>query len=289
MPVEMRPITSYVPRYPVVDVHGHAFKYPRKLAEMVALYNTSSLQFPIYGKGSVTEASSSMADVGVALRIIKNIAMRAQSVPAGNNFAISIAQEFPCLIPTGTIHLDYEHNEAEVERLAAAGIRGIAFDSCWQGFEISDPRLSDVYRLINKYKMFVLTHTGTDPKGPHRTVETWPDHVMRAKEMLPDSIIIAAHLGANMHFGRAREYTDTSGILFDLAWVMECCVMYEIISRDEILALVHHLGEDRVVYGSDYPWTDPGSQISFWQELFSDAAWRKISHENVLRDLGLDV
>jgi len=130
--------------------------------------------------------------------------------------------------------------------------------------------------------MFILTHTGIDYEAPRKEVLTWPEHVKRAKDMAPDSVFIAAHLGANMGFSRAKEYVGTDGILFDLAWVAEMCRL-GVITREEILEIVRTLGEDKVVYGSDYPWANPGTQLKFWEELFSDPVWEKISHKNVER------
>lgn len=226
-----------------------------------------------------------MAEVGICKRIIKNFAAQPGGVPAANDFAIEIThQKYPNLIPTGTIHLGYSNNEAEVERLAQAGIRGIALDSCWQGFDVSDPNLREVYKLISHYKMFVLAHTGIDPEGLYKDSQTWPEHIKRAKGMLPDSTIIAAHLGANEKFERAIEYKGASGILFDLAWIMESCDK-KLISQGMIIEVINYLGVDRIVYGSDYPWTDPGAQLAFWEKLLPDEAWKKTSHENAVREL----
>jgi len=183
--------------------------------------------------------------------------------------------QYPNLAPTGTIYLDYEHNEAEVECLAEAGIRGIALDSCWQGFHVNDRRLADVYRKISAYRMFVLMHAGVDSNAPPRDVETWPDQVLGAKDMLPDSIVIAAHLGANMNLKLAKNYRGVQGILLDLAWLMECCQgygVYSVITWEEIAETIDVVGPGMVIYSSDYPWGDPGAQIRFWEEHLPDEA-----------------
>ncbi len=219
MPVEIRATTPYQPRYPVVDVHGHGYKDPRRFQEVAAIYS-----IPLYGPGGIGDAWVAMQRTGTTKQVIKNFAKGPGVVRAANNFAIEVAREHRGhLFPTGTIHPAYARNAEEVERLAEAGVLGIGFDSCWQGFEIDDPRLSEAYRRISRYGMFILTHTGVDLGAPHSSTMTWAKNVLAVKDMAPDSTIIAAHLGANMAFERARVYIGSAGILFVLAWVMEMC------------------------------------------------------------------
>ncbi len=244
--------------------------------------------FSVYGGGGVDEANRTMAGAGICKRVIKNLAANRNSVPAANDFAISIAanENYPNLIPTGSIHLHYPGNEAEIDRLAEAGIKGIALNSSWQGFEICDPRLRDVYKKIAEHKMFVLVHAGV---GRNESgVTTWPEHVMRTKDMLGDAIIIAAHFGANGRIDKALEYMGTSGILLDLAWVMECCRMLGV-PDGKILEIIDRLGADKFLFGSDYPWTNPRAQLRFWKKLLSPEVWRQIAYENAVRELRITI
>ena len=287
MSVEIRPTSSHRSRNPVFDVHAHAWKQPGVIMKLADRYSTPERPFIVYGDGSLAQALSSMAEVGIRRRIIKNLAVSPRGVPAANDFALDIARNCPELIPTGTVHAEYPENEREVERLAAGGVRGIAFDSCWQGFHINDPRLREVYRKISHQQMFILTHTGIDPEADYNECLTWPAEVMAVKELSPDSVVIAAHLGANKEFYRAREYSRDAGILFDLAWVMEHLQYLRSCQPQEIIDLIYFLGIDRIVYGSDYPWSDPGAAISFWENVLPAEVWRKISHENILMNPGL--
>ncbi|NQT30685.1 MAG: amidohydrolase family protein [Candidatus Saganbacteria bacterium] len=290
MPIEIRPTTPYRPRYPIVDVHAHAFKYPQRFLQMAGGYGIPA----VYGGGSVEEASETMAAHGIRVRVVKNFAQKPEHVRAANDFAIEIAQDprYSSLIPTGTIHLGCPDNEAEVERLAEAGIRGIALDSCWQGFEVSSPLLRAVYRRISGYGMFVIAHTGIDPQGPHKEILTWPEHILHLKEMLPGSIIIATHLGALWGFDRIVQYQDQAGILFDISWIMESCLIFREesgLTEGRIVEIIGLLGADRIVCGLESPWSDIGAALEFWENLVSDEAWRKISHENAVRELGIEI
>lgn len=289
MPIIVKPITPYKPRYPVVDCHSHAYKDPKVFLAMAATYADAHEEMPVYGRASIEEAQQTLETVGISKRIIKNFASKPEGVPAANKFAVEIVKQCPCLIPTGSVHPGFGDNEAEVERLAEAGVRGIAFDSCWQGFKPSDRRLKAVYKRISQYRMFILTHTGIDPKGKTKQFLTWPGDVIAVKEMAPDSVIIPAHFGANQQFEKAAEYKGKKGILPDVAWIVESYKYFKVINKDEILKIIDLLGEDMLVYGSDYPWADPGSQLEFWENLLGreSDAWRKISHENAVNVLGI--
>jgi hypothetical protein len=111
MPVIINPVTAYQPRYPVVDVHSHAFKRPERLVGMAQLYAPPNLVFPLYGHGALEEAQATMAMTGIRRRVIKNLTSKPGGVPAANDFALSIARTYPELIPTGTVHPGHSNNE----------------------------------------------------------------------------------------------------------------------------------------------------------------------------------
>lgn len=292
MAVELRPITPFRPSQPVIDVHGHGFKDPAGLQALATRYS-----IPLYGRGTAQEAAETMAENGIRWRVLKNLAAKPGSVKKANDFAIEVAREHAKLLPTGTIHLNYPENEAEVERLAEAGVRGIAFDSTWQGFDVCNQGLREVYKKVSQYRMFIIAHCGIDPIGAYPNRITWTEHMLSLKEMVPDSPVIATHLGAFGRFERAREYQGAD-ILLDIAFIREAIngrVASAPPRAEDIADSIYLLGEDRLVCGFDYPWADPGANLAYWEPFFSDTtrfsseAWVKISHQNAARALGIQV
>ncbi|MFH1542346.1 MAG: amidohydrolase family protein [bacterium] len=285
----IKPATSYKSRCPVDDLHSHAYPDPKRFQNIAKRYG-----IPLYGPGSVTDARENMDKSGVRRRVIKNFAKDPRTVRPANDFAIAIAQAYPGrLIPTGTIHPGYERNEEEVERLVEAGVRGLGFDSCWQKFHIDDSRLRAAYQKASQYGMFILTHTGIDLGVDPDNPLTWAENVLGVRSMAPDSLIIAAHLGANVHYQRAREYPQGQRILFDISWLMEMLPEMKKVGLEitwgEIQDIIYEsLGIENIVYASDLPWADPAAQIAFWEKFFGED-WEKVAYLNAEQKLPLTV
>lgn len=287
----LRP-TSFRPRFSVVDMHGHSFANIARFLEIAKSYARRDPKFHLFGNGSTTEAYQSMATTGIVVRVLKNVSANPRGVVAANNYAIETASQFADgLVPTGTIHADFKHNETELDRLYQAGIKGITLNSCWQGFRINDPRIRSLLVKMTEYSMFLILHTGIDSQPANKDIETLPEHILEVRDKVPGLKINAAHLGSNLRFEKVLQYGRNPGLLLDLAYLMEYCLTYEAVTIEQILEIINHIGVDWIAYGSDYPWADPGTQLEFWQNLitknFSTEAWKKISGDNARKFFGL--
>lgn len=289
----IKPTTAYRPGHRIFDAHGHAFKNVPGFQTIVNAYTGLIGQnFEIYGSGSVDEAKQNMAKSGIGRRVIKNVARSASGVVKANDFAIETQTGYGerGLIATGAIHVEFSRNEEEIDKLAAAGVRGITLNSSWQGFAVNDPRLKTAYQEIARREMFVILHTGRDPLGTGPV--TWPEQVLGLKEMVPELTVTAAHCGAILQvpFGQqqqwATEYKTIPGLLLDLAFILEHAYLNNI-SADRLLELFNMIGFDKIVYGSDFPWADPGRQLAIWENLLPAEAWPKVAYENAERELKL--
>jgi hypothetical protein len=110
----------------IIDFHTHCFPdalAPRAMASLTATFNTMSISSAQYD-GTAAGLIDSMTRYGITRSVVCNIATNAHQNHKVNDFAISM-KDSPDLIPLGSLHPDCEDPEAEINRLCAAGIKGI--------------------------------------------------------------------------------------------------------------------------------------------------------------------
>jgi predicted TIM-barrel fold metal-dependent hydrolase len=126
-------------------------------------------------------------------------ATKREQVKPANDWALSFASDGSQLkqpgltiVPFGTYHPDDEEWLMEVDRLRAAGIKGLKLHPEFQGFDLADPRLHDFFAEVER-DFILLIHVG-DPVVSQDNYST-PRKIARILDDFPNIRIIAAHLG----------------------------------------------------------------------------------------------
>lgn len=228
----------------IIDFHAHI--YPEKISSKAThaisdFYEGAAMAW----QGSSAELLKSGVKINVSKYVVHSAATTAGQVESVNNFIIREMEAHPEFIGFGTIHPEYENYEQELERIKAAGIKGIKLHPDFQKFPADTEAMDKIYDKIAELKLPVLFHAGDiryDYSGPKRI-----RHVM---EKHPDLIVIAAHFGGYTQWDDSLKYLvgtncymDTSSTIWKLP--LEKC--------NEILK--KH-GYDKFLFGSDYPMWD---------------------------------
>jgi len=233
---------------PIIDFHTHIF--PDKIAKQaLATLAEDSGDYVPKTDGTLAGLTASMDHAGIGLSVVANIATRpAQMLPIFD-FCRRIAG--PRIVPLISVHP--ENTMSDVNSLfteaADLGIRGVKLHPMYQGFFIDDRRMYPLYQLIEHFGFFVVFHTGYDIAFPGNTQADVERVVVIAREFR-ELTIVATHVGGWRQWERAgilgtcgNVYTETSMTLTEME------------DRAFVKAL-SAFDEDRVLFGSDSPWTD---------------------------------
>lgn len=263
----------------IIDVHAHCF--PPQLAEkaLQKLAVSSGARCP-YFDGTPQGLAALMDQTGIGRCVVANIATSPKQQHAVNDFAISLLQN-PRMIPFGSVHPDAPDALEELQRLHAAGIRGIKLHPDYQAFDPDEPRLFPLYREAARLGMVTLFHAGVDI-GLCDPVRCTPERLARALPQFAGAPVIAAHFGGYMLWREVMEHLCGKDIYFDTSY---CARKMPPPWAHEILRLHGH---ERVLFGTDLPWADPLDELHFVRQIAgSDANWQAIAGENAARLLQL--
>jgi uncharacterized protein len=125
----------------------------------------------------------------------------------------------------------------EAVRCLDAGARGIKLHPRAQRFLLNDERLAPVFELAADRHVPILIHGG-------RGLPPIADHLARLVARYPGAQLIIAHAGIADLAGLTGHFAGVPGVFFDTSvW-----------SPIDLLALLHQVSPEQVLYASDYPY-----------------------------------
>ncbi len=171
----------------------------------------------------------------------------------------------------------------EAEERLATGAIGLKIAPLFLGCPPDDPRMEIVWRLADKYRVFVLAQSG---KGGYQGRPAWghPQHFEQVLRSYPHVKIQLAHLGmghedvmAKLTAKYPNLYTDTSTRAAHFGTSHDW-------SYREAAKWIRRIGVERVVYASNYPVADPAAAKANMEALpLTPAEKRLIMSENYKR------
>ncbi len=280
----------------IIDFHTHAFPdalAPRALAQLTA--NAAVCGYTPHTDGTVAGLLDSMDAVAyhgapITASVVCNIATNARQMAKVNDFAVATAS-LPGpkrLFPLGSLHPDgpVSEMEAELDKLAAAEIRGIKIHPDYVGVELTAAAFDPILSLCEERGMFVITHAGFDPVAPDH-IHVTPDMILEVLARYPRLTFIAAHTGGVQREDEVlsklcgtRVYLDTS---LSAARASRSPAAGETCAR-----ILQAHDPDRILFATDSPWSTPSEELAFLEAAVPDeATMEKILSRNAERLLGV--
>ena len=265
----------------IIDVHTHIF--PEKIAGKATASIGDFYNLPMAAVGLESSLKEEMRRAGVRHCFLLSTATTKNQVTAINDFLIETIKTNPHQFTAfGTIHIDTENPLDEIDRIRKNGITGIKFHNDFQRFAIDDPRIFPVYEKAQAEKIPIMFHA-----GDKRYRYTNPDKFIKLSKLFPDLIVIASHFGAYSEWDKiddeylaTNHYFDTSSSFFAL-------------SVDKAREIIKRHGEDRFLFGSDFPMWFASDELKYIEQLdFPDNITERIlfkNAEDLLKKVGRDI
>lgn len=266
---------------PVIDFHTHAFPdklAPRAVAQLTI--NAAASGYVPLTDGTVNGLIASMDKAGITRSVVCNIATNAHQMSKVNDFAISCISNNR-LIPLGSIHPDAtaEEMDAELSRLAAAGLAGIKIHPDYVHVEIDSPAFEPILARCEARGMLVVTHAGFDPVEPTH-MHCTPDMVLRVMERHPALKLVVAHTGG---FDCEQEVLEKlCGTKVYLDTSLSAIRRAKNASRGQLCAdILRAHDPSRILFATDTPWSDPAEELDFVRNAgLSEEMVDRILHVN---------
>ena len=263
----------------IIDFHVHAFPDALAAKALPLLSKCSGGVKPNYD-ATISGLESYLAKNNVDYAVVLNIATNPHQEKKVNDFAVSLLEK-KNIIPFGSVHPDSPNALSELERLAKAGIRGIKLHPDYQHFFVDDEKMFPIYKKIAELGFITVFHAGVDigyPKPVHCT----PERLLRVLDLFDDAPVVAAHFGGWLLWDSVLEDLCGTKVYLDTAFSSGK------MPPDYAKELIKAHDADKVLLGSDMPWSDTLDEVRFVQSLdLSAEDEEKILSNNAKRLLNI--
>ena len=255
----------------IIDIHTHTF--PDAIAPAAISKLQSNSHILPFSDGTMDGLRAGMAAGGVDASVVLPVATSAKQVPHINDSAIRINQKAgeTGVYSFGAMHPDFPGWEQEMERLCAAGVRGIKLHPPYQEADFDDPRYIRILKKASQLGMPVVTHAGLDVGLPGAEQAT-PEKILRAREQAPDTVLILAHMGGWRCWDETERLLAGTGVYLDTSFSLGKLTPngngyykteqdLEMLGAEQFLRLVQVFGADHVLFGTDSPWADQATYL----------------------------
>ena len=146
----------------IIDFHTHTFPDPIADAAIDRLSRQANIT--AYTCGTAAGLLLAERAAGVDRSIILPVATKPEQVHHINDYAAAHNKHafVTNMFSFGCIHPDYEDWKQELDRLAAANMRGVKIHPAYQQTDLDDPKYLRILERAGTLGLIVVTHAGYD-------------------------------------------------------------------------------------------------------------------------------
>lgn len=258
----------------LIDCHTHI--YPDDTAEKVI----SGIE-GFYGVKRTHDATlaaleSSLEGGGFDYAVVLPIATKPEHAKL-NEWYAGLAKRSSKIIPFGGIHPD--NDPADLDRFPELGLKGLKIQPNAQRVFPGDERFFPFYEKATKLNLIVVFHAGDEESG-FKGEFSQPEHFVPVLERFPDMTAVLSHLGGFRTWDRLDLVLGYPNVWYDTAHLPGN------LPDEEISSLADRCGIDKVVFGSDFPFSDHATELKAVNRIFGAYAGRILT-DNPVRLLAL--
>lgn len=274
-----------------IDFHTHCF--PDGIAAKAVKKLSAAANIAPHTDGTAAGLSDAARGAGIGLSIVLPVATSPRQVSSINDFAAHLNERAAetGLLSFGGAHPDDPNWREHLAQAAARGMKGVKIHPVYQGVNIDDPRFLRILGYAGELGLIVVTHAGYDIGFPG-VARCSPEMTRRALKQAGPVTLVLAHMGGWRQWEEAEALAGTSAYL-DTSFSTGILALLSgdtspMLDEERFLRMVRAFGPERVLFGTDSPWSGQRESLDWIRSLpLSDAEKAAVLGGNAQRLLGL--
>ena len=279
----------------IIDFHTHTF--PDKIAAQAVDRLKQASHTRPFTDGTAGQLRAAMARAGVDAAVVLPVGTNPLKLGSVNDASLRANAAGEGLIFFAATHPDAPDWKTELDRCAAAGMKGVKIHPVYQGVDLDDPRFLRLLARAGELGLIVVTHAGDDIGYPGVRRCT-PEMIRSALKQVGPVRFVAAHMGGWRNWDRVADVLGDTGAYIDTAFSLGRLtplepdyyseVELQMLDAEAFCVLVRAFGSKRVLFGTDCPWSDPAVDLARLRALpLTEAEKADILGGNACELLGL--
>ncbi len=263
----------------IIDFHTHAF--PDTLAERAIGVLVSNLKVKLepVRDGTIASLIRRMDEWNIDKSVIAPIVTKPTQIKTLNEWAASVNGER--IIALGSIYPNSGTYKQDIDFVTSLGLKGIKLHAEYQDFIPDSPEMLKIYDYAFSKGLIILHHAGAD-NGMDAPYKSNPAIFAHIADELRGGVMVAAHLGGHAQWDEVYDKLCGKNIYFDTS------MGFEYYGAEMFCKIVKKHGADKILFGSDSPWSHAGNELKTLRRCGLDEKTIKIiCGENAKRILNI--
>jgi len=239
-----------------IDIHTHAF--PDDLAERAIRQLEANADWEAVGDGTVSGLVKSMDAADIDVSAICTIATRPDQEKGIFKWCRKIRSDR--IEPLPSVHPRTAKADKWIRRFAGEGFGGIKLHPMFQDFAADDSQIDVILGAAAECGIFVTMHCGRDVSFPDDDRAS-PERLRRLIDRKGDLKLLCTHLGGWLVWDDVEKHVLGTDVYLETSF----CLKF--MGLDRCADLIRRHGTDRVLFGTDWPWSDQKEELALLGRL----------------------
>lgn len=247
----------------IIDAHTHI--YPPAIARRAIEKLEANAGVPAKTNGLREGLLASMKEANVDYSLLLPVATSPKQVDKINAEAAetNATAEETGLYSFGGIHPETESYKEVLRSAKREGLKGVKLHPDYQNAFFTDIRYKRIVAEATELGLYMLVHAGEDIGLPE-PIHCRPQHVVEVVKETETDRLILAHMGGWRLWDDVREHLLELPIYFDTSFSEDYINGVEgMLSKEAFADLVRAMGCERVLFGTDSPWSGQKEAIEW--------------------------
>ena len=235
--------------------------------------------------------------IHIYISIVVPVATNVRQVAKINDAAVDLNRNYENsgVLSFGGIHPEYSDYKEELKRIKELGIPGIKLHPNYQDCYIDDIRYMNIIDFASSLGLIIVVHAGIDIGLPE-PVYSSPDRIAKViAQVKPDKFVLA-HMGGWRQWEEVADCIAGKDVYLDTSFCLGPVDKQNgnsseaLMEESEFVKLVKLHGEDRILFGTDSPWSDQKVSVSQLARYpLSVEQKQKIYYKNAAKLIGISM